>query len=137
LDEDGSVIISNINGSLIYLNAAGGQVTIIDEHGNSYTSDADGMRLIDSFSNIIEMKDGVIQVVSQGGLILEASSGVKVGGNATMHMLLGETFIAAIDAMLAAGVPTPMDGGAGLKTTMTVAWNAIKNTTLAIKGFVE
>lgn len=137
IDEAGSVVISNINGSLIYLNAADEQLTIVDQHGNSYTSDADGIRLIDSFSNMITMADGVVQVISQGGLVLEAASGVKVGGNATMHMLLGETLIAAIDTMLAAGVPTPLDGGAGLKATMIAAWNAIKNTSLAIKGYVE
>lgn len=69
LDEDGSLVMSNKNGSLIYLNAADEQLTIIDQHGNSYTSDADGIRLVDAFSNIISMGDGVVQIISQDAIV--------------------------------------------------------------------
>lgn len=139
LDENGSVLMANRNGSLLYMNATPDeqQVVLIDEWGNSITMSEEGITLVDHFSNMITMADGLIQVISQGGVVLEASSGIKVGGNATMHMLLGETLIAAIDAMLAAGVPTALDGGAGLKATMIAGWNAIKNTSLAVKGYVE
>jgi hypothetical protein len=73
LDEDGSVVMSNINGSLLYMNAKDGELTMVDEHGNSYTSNVDGIKLIDHFSNIIEMKDGVIQIISQDAVVVTGS----------------------------------------------------------------
>jgi hypothetical protein len=78
LDKDGSAILSNQKGSMIYLNAKDGQVMIADEHGNSYSSAESGLKLIDRFSNIVELKDGVVQVLSQGDVILNASSNVTV-----------------------------------------------------------
>lgn len=69
IDEDGSLVMSNRNGSLMYFNAADEQVTLVDEHGNSFTTDADGMRMIDNHGNIIEMADGVVQIISQGNIV--------------------------------------------------------------------
>jgi hypothetical protein len=137
IDEDGSLVMSNRNGSLMYFNAKDRQVTMVDEWGNSITTDELGIHIIDYNGNIIDMSLTSVQVISQSGLILEASNGVKVGGIATSPMVLGTELIAAIDAMLAGGVPTPMDGGAGLKATMITAWNAIKATALSAKGFVQ
>lgn len=84
LDEAGSVIISNINGSLMYFNATDGQVTIVDEHGNSYTSDATGIRLVDAFSNVIEMKDGVIQIISQNAVVVSGSDFTAATGSVSL-----------------------------------------------------
>lgn len=81
LDENGSVIVSNRNGSLIYLNALQGQITIVDEFGNSYASDTDGMRIIDKFANIFDMSDGLIQVISQGNIVETGADWAAVVGS--------------------------------------------------------
>jgi hypothetical protein len=73
-DENGSVIIANKTGSLIFMDAVDGANSIIDEHGNTISSNTDGMKVIDKFSNIIELKEGVVQVLSQGNMILNASN---------------------------------------------------------------
>lgn len=99
MDENGSVIISNRNGTLIYLNANEGQFTIVDEFGNSYTSDADGMRLIDNFSNIIEMKDGAVQVLAQDAFVVSGPDATldagtyNLGTGAAKSTVLGEDLI--------------------------------------------
>lgn len=104
LDENGSVVMSNRNGSLVYLNALQGQITIVDEFGNSYASDENGLRLIDKFANIVDMSDGDIQLISQGN-ILEAAADWKasvgsynLGDAASESAVLGEKLIAWLNA---------------------------------------
>lgn len=115
IDEDGSVVLANKNGSLIYLNAKQGQIAMIDEHGNSYTSDADGIRLIDAFANIIDMKDGDIQLIGQGNIIATcadftaASGSYSHGDGATEPTVLGTKLL----TWLAAHTHTDAMGGTG------------------------
>jgi len=70
MDETGSIVLANMNGSIVYLDAKNAAIMITDEHGNTYTTNEEGLKLIDKFSNIIEMKDGVVQVLSQGEIAL-------------------------------------------------------------------
>jgi len=96
LDKDGSVTIGNKKGSLIYLDAKNSAVSVIDEHGNMYASDSAGIRLIDKFSNIFEMKEGVVQLLSQDAIALTGKScNVKTGSvdlidGADNHLVRGE-----------------------------------------------
>jgi hypothetical protein len=80
-DETGSVILSNKNGSLIYLNAEDGETSWIDEHGNSFSTSVEGMKLIDKFSNIIETKDGLVQILSQSAIAVSAKNVVVDAGS--------------------------------------------------------
>lgn len=104
LDEDGSVVISNRNGSLLYFNAAQQQVTWVDEHGNSLTTDVDGMRMIDHFGNIISMEDGVIQIISQGNVVVTGADftaetgSYNLGTGAASSMVLGEALLAWLNS---------------------------------------
>ncbi len=67
-DNDGA-LISNQNGTFIQLDAENEEMKIIDQHGSSISSNEDGIKMIDKFKNIIEMKDGAIQIVSQDGIV--------------------------------------------------------------------
>jgi hypothetical protein len=114
LDENGSVIISNRNGSLIYLNALQGQLTIVDEFGNSYASDENGVRVIDKFANIFDMSDGLIQVISQGNIVETAADWAAVVGSynlaaADQSAVRGEELL----AWLATHAHTDAMGGTG------------------------
>jgi hypothetical protein len=64
-NEDGSIIVGNKTGSIIFMDAKNGAMSIIDEHGNTYSTDSEGMKLIDKTGNIIELKDGVVQILGQ------------------------------------------------------------------------
>jgi hypothetical protein len=80
MSPDGGVIIGNKNGSLVHLDAEGGGITIIDENGNLYNSNAEGIKLIDKFSNIVEMKDGQVQILSQSAIsLMGKGTDIKTG----------------------------------------------------------
>lgn len=81
LDSNGSVTIGNKNGSLIYMDALNSALSIIDEHGNTISSDANGIKLIDKFSNIFELKDKTIQLLSQGGFTASCKDAKLSAGN--------------------------------------------------------
>lgn len=81
LDPDGSIIIGNKKGSLIYLDAKNGAITLNDEHGNIISSDSEGVRLIDKFSNIIDMKDGAILLMGKGGVTLNCKTAALKAGS--------------------------------------------------------
>jgi len=67
--EKTGALISNQSGSFIHLDAENEEVKVIDQHGNIYTSNKDGIKMMDKFSNIIEMKDGAVQIISQAGIV--------------------------------------------------------------------
>jgi Type VI secretion system/phage-baseplate injector OB domain len=73
MDEDGSILLANKSGSMVYLNAKAKEVAVIDEHGNSYSSGATGIKLVDKAGDFLELNanNKVIQV---------QASNVYVGG---------------------------------------------------------
>ena len=92
MDEDGSMIQSNRNGSLIYLNAKAGELTVVDEHGNSLKMAEAGISLVDKFANVIEMKDGVIQIISQDAIVATGKDFTAATG--TVNLVDGaDTFL--------------------------------------------
>jgi len=122
MDPDGSIVIGNKNGSLIYLDAKNGAITIVDEHGNSISSDTNGIKLIDKRSNIVELKDGAIQILSKGGVAISCKDAKLNAGNVELGQVaeLGvarqtdlvspgttmATWIAAVSTALALTLPT-------------------------------
>jgi hypothetical protein len=62
---------------------------------------------------------------------------IFVGSAAVEHAAIAEQVIAAVDAAWAAATPVVGDGGAALKASWIVAWNAIKANIIASKVFVE
>lgn len=85
-DKDGSAILSNKNGSMVYLNAADGEIMIADEHGNSISTADTGIKVIDQFSNVIELKDGVVQVLAQGDANITAGGNVVVDAGSDVQV---------------------------------------------------
>lgn len=86
-DKTGSTILANKNGTMIYMNAKEKEFTIIDEHSNTISSDKKGIKLLDKFKNIIELKEGTIQILSQKAVTI--SGGVCDIKTATVNLLDG------------------------------------------------
>lgn len=103
-DEDGSWLVSNKNGSLLYFNAKDNESSWIDQFGNSLRMGETGIAMTDKFSNVIEMKDGVVQILSAGAVTVSCKDATIDAGNielappAVDHMLKGETFMALFAA---------------------------------------
>jgi hypothetical protein len=66
-----------------------------------------------------------------------AGSLVKLGRDATSPAVLGNALISALDAVFAAGVPVPGDGGAAVQTAQQTAWQLLKNTILSTSVLVK
>ena len=99
-DETGSIVMSNKKGGFIHLDAENGATTIVDENGNTISSNDKGIKLVDIFKNYIEMKDGVIQIVSQANIVatgadFSAKTGsVNLGDGAFEPAVLGNLLMA-------------------------------------------
>lgn len=98
MDKEGSVLISNKNGSNVYLNAKDGQTTVMDQTG-SMVSMVDGkIALIAKDGSAVTISDQV-QVLAAGDVILTAggkvsikAGSVDVGDQATQAAVLGTAF---------------------------------------------
>ncbi len=123
-DPNGSIIMGNKNGSLIFMDAENGAMSIIDEHGNTIASDSVGLRLIDATGNVVELKDQVVQVLAPGSVVINAktvdlqSGQVVIGKSAVQKVVLGDLWKTLFDGHLhptgtgpsgppTAGVPIP------------------------------
>lgn len=99
MDPDGSIVVGNKNGSLIYLDAKNGGISIIDENGNVVATDSAGLRLIDKHGNIVDLKSGAIQVLSGGSVVVSAKTvdlqagEVRVGKDAVEKAVLGDKML--------------------------------------------
>lgn len=153
MNEDGSVILANKNGSMLYLNAAAGELALIDEYGNSFSSSSTGIKIIDASGNIIELKSGVVQVLGTSAVTISCKDAVidagkvQLGGQPAAEALVkGTTFleahttwVAAITTMVAALVPVT-----GIPTadqtafaTAAASYTAALATFLSTQGFVK
>lgn len=98
-DEDGSQIHSNKSGSLIYLNAVDKEISIVDESGNNVRMSPDGISLVDLNSNVIEMKENLIQVLSQGAVTLSCKNAtidagkIELTTGAAEALIKGDSFL--------------------------------------------
>ena len=114
LDEKGSVVLSNKAGTTVFLDAENKGFTIVDENGNTFATDSNGSKLIDKFGNIIQMKDGVVDVVSQGGVNVTAANNVTVSCDKV-------EIKAAHGIKLGSGLPAPLENAA-LRGDDLAAW---------------
>jgi hypothetical protein len=117
-DKTGSALLSNQNGAMIHLDAENAATNIIDAQpggSNLISMDAAGVKVIDKFSNIIELKDGAIQILSQKGVVVQGGTGVNVkapaialdaGGDADVFMVRGDDLKMWIESVLKAWADT-------------------------------
>lgn len=150
MNEDGSIILANKNGSMLYLNASAGELALIDENGNSISSSSTGIKIVDATGNIIELKSGAVQVLGQSGVtisckdvILDAGK-IQIGGQAAVQPIIMGTLFAtalttwttALSACLGTCVPSPPTGLAVFQAA-TTAFLAQLTAAMSTQGFVQ
>jgi hypothetical protein len=89
--KDGNIQMANHKGCFMEFRAADDDelVMLADAAGNRFVQDKDGTKIADSNGNVVEMKDGVVQVTSTDSVVLSGKSaamevgGVTVGPSAT------------------------------------------------------
>ena len=108
LDEKGSVVVANKNGSLVYLNADDGEVTVVDEHGNTIKMADSGVMITNKDGSLVDIAGGDIQLIAKNVHI--RSQTVSLGEGAMEPAILGTTFAAMYDShthMTAFGPTSP------------------------------
>lgn len=68
-NEDGSIILANANGSMVYLNADAKEVAVIDEHGNSLSTNDKGIKLVDKSGGFVDLDANNKLIQLQAGTI--------------------------------------------------------------------
>jgi len=118
LTKDGSVQMSNKNGSSVFLNADAENITVLSQQGHSMTMTETAVSLTDKDGNLISITDGDVTVVSQkgdvnvrGGTVNVGAGGVLLGADlATFSAVLGEplmTWLATHNHGTGVGPSTP------------------------------
>lgn len=72
------ITLANKQGSLISLDSDNGVILIQDKNGNVITTSDEGIKAIDAFGNMVVLRDGVIEIMSQGGVTVSAANNVDV-----------------------------------------------------------
>jgi hypothetical protein len=98
IDKDGNVLLSNQEGSHLHLNAADGNATFMEQHGNLLTMNDQGATLVNKDGTTLEMKGGNIRVIGSGSVQIAANdvsinaAGIGLGEQAMEPAVLGQTF---------------------------------------------
>lgn len=147
MNEDGSVVLANKNGSQVYLNAKDGELAIIDEHGNLFATDSTGVKIIDKGGNMFTMAGTTVQVLSQGGVTISCKDAVldagkvQLGGQPAVESVIKglalqtamATWIAAL--VTAMGTNTPPPSGMAAFATATATFLAQFTAAQSLKSF--
>lgn len=90
LDRDGGVLVSNKNGSHLFLDAKDGKATFMEEHGNLLTFSNDGAVLVGKDGAMVELKGDTARLMA--AKILLQGTTVALGEGAAQPTILGTTF---------------------------------------------
>lgn len=114
LQPDGSVIVSNKNGSNLFLNADGEEATLMSQQGHVLTMTPDALVLVNDGGSVIELKGDKATVLA--AKIALSGTSVALGANAAEPTIMGNAFSALWNlvqfhvhptAMGPSGPPTP------------------------------
>ena len=106
LQPDGSVIVSNKNGSNLFLNADGEEATLMSQQGHVLTMTKDALVLINDAGSVFELKGGKATVLAAD--IALAGTSVALGAGATDPTIMGNAFSIMWNLLAAHVHPTAM-----------------------------
>lgn len=84
IDKDGSVVLSNKNGSNLYLNADAGEATLLEEHGNLVSMTSDGVLIANKDGKTVQLSGDTASVVAEK-IVLHGAT-VALGGGSAADM---------------------------------------------------
>lgn len=128
IDSAGSILQQSADGSIFYINATSGEISLWHASGTLISLTADGVNILGSANtHAVIGKDGV-SITSGSGITLTAnsvhsSSPAVIIGNA-QSLSLNEFFFRFF-LVMNSWAPIPNDGGAALKTAWTAAFAGV------------
>jgi len=121
------ITIANKNGTLLFFDSDNAAVLLNDEHGNVLAFDSDGARVVDKFGNMLVMRDGVVEVFSQGGVAINAANNVDVACDKATVEAQTEAVVKALAVTLDGTASISLGNGAaqpGVLGTILETWLA-------------
>lgn len=106
IQPDGSVVVSNQDGSHLFLNADADEVTLMSQHGHLVTMTADALTAVNADGTVVELKGDTATVLA-GKIVLSGTS-VAAGAGASDPTIMGNAFKALWTALMAHTHPTAM-----------------------------
>lgn len=91
IDKNGTIALTDANGSSLTLDADAGEIVVRDANGNTLTMDSSGIVVEDSNGNKIEMSSSEIKVKGQQ-VVIEGSQ-VLLGGQGGEPVIKGQSFL--------------------------------------------
>src|SRR4051794_22030915 len=84
IDPQGSVVVGNSSGSLIYLNAADAEVSVVSEHGHRVTMTEDGLALTHDGGSFVDVRSDAVTVRGKAKVQVMADSVSLTGGGVSL-----------------------------------------------------
>ncbi|HEX8573143.1 MAG TPA: phage baseplate assembly protein V [Allosphingosinicella sp.] len=106
LQPDGSVVVSNKNGSNLFLNADGKEATLMSEQGHILTMTKDALVLVNDGGTVIELKGTTATILAKE--ISLGGTSVALGSGATDPTIMGNAFSLVWNLLAAHVHPTAM-----------------------------
>jgi uncharacterized protein involved in type VI secretion and phage assembly len=106
LEADGSVIVSNKQGANLFMNAKGGETTLMGEQGHLVTMSKDAMSLINKEGTVVELKGDTATVLA--GNVSISGTSVALGAQAMEPTILGTAFTQLWTLVMTHTHPTAM-----------------------------
>jgi len=127
IDKHGSIVLLDVSGGKITMNAKAQKIEVKDNNGNIMTMGKQGTTIKDSQGNTIVMKGNGITVTTDANLTLEGAQ-VQVGGAGGEPIIKGQSFLSLfashVHTSSVSGSPTsppiPQGEFSTLSTTNTV-----------------
>ena len=114
LDSDGSFVVQDSGGSVLYMNGKDGETTLLNQGGSYIMMNGDGLSLVDNNNNALIMNSAGISVVSSGPVNFAGSDHVFSNG---LHFL-DNGLTVNVGGVIAAFHPATVAGIAMTATTL-------------------
>lgn len=97
MDENGSVLVTNKNGSHIHLDAEAGSASFVEQHGNTVTMSDQGLALVNKDGTTVNITGSTVHVIA-ANVVIEATT-AALGKGAAEPTLMGNAFKALWTAL--------------------------------------
>ena len=84
IDPKGSVIVGNATGSIVYLNAEDGEVSVLSEQGHRVTLTADGLALTHNDGSFVDVRGDAVTVRGSSKVQVMADNVMITGGGVSL-----------------------------------------------------
>ncbi len=106
IDDKGSVVVANKNGSTLYLNADKGEASLLSEHGHVLAMNGEGMVLMNKDGASLDLTGDTVRI--NAATIMLAGNTVSLGAGASEPTVLGTQFQTLWTQFLTHTHPTAM-----------------------------